>query len=271
MTTWDRVRPLSVAIVEDRALVVDALVSRLREAGIESRQAVAAVEQLDPSESVDVILCCLDQGGDRLSKSAIDLLARSGQKVLAMSQNASPEPVLDSIGSGARGYLENGSAVRDLEEAVRAVAGGGHHLSACLARYLLEDSRCRPLSHGEIGPREVALLESVAAGQAVGESMEALELDAAGAQALMCAIFETAVRRRQLHRLAPRETEVLVLVGCAGLSQTAAAARIGIRPIVVAAHLREIKRKYLATHPGIDEAIAPKAAAHQWAIEQGLC
>lgn len=261
-----------MGIVEDHPLVTEALGRRLADAGFDVVASVEAVEDLPDDVGVHTVVCDLNLRDDALQtgKAVADLVSR-GYQVLAMSGVARKAEVLDAIASGACGFVDKTAPTGEFVAAVTAVVEGGRYVSARLADYLLDDAQKRPLSRDEIGSRERGLLEALAVGDSAEEFADERGIDAAEVQRRLGVIFAAAQRRRRLHRPAPREAELLMLLGCEGLSHKAAAARMGIRPSVIPDFQKEIKAKYLASHPDADPNIAPKTVAQFWARELGLC
>ncbi len=263
---------LRVGIIEDHPIVSEALEKRLGDAGFKVTTSVGAVEELDPDALPETVVCDLNllEGGLQAGQAIAYLVGR-GVRVLAMSGVARKAEVLDAVASGAAGFVEKTAPPAEFVAAVLGVANGGMYISARLATYLLDDAEKRPLSRDEIGARERALLHALATGDTVEEFMEEHQLTAVEVRRRLNSIFATARKRRRLHRPSPREAELLVLLGCEGLSHKAAAARMGVKPSVIPDFQKEIKAKYLATHPDADENIAPKTVAQLWARELGLC
>jgi DNA-binding NarL/FixJ family response regulator len=263
---------LRIGIIEDHPIVSEALEKRLGDAGLRVTASVAAVEGLDAEALPDMVVCDLNllEGGLQAGQ-AVAFLVDHGVRVLAMSGVARKAEVLDAVASGAAGFVEKTAPPAEFVAAVLGVADGGMYVSARLATYLLDDAEKRPLSRDEIGSRERALLQALATGDTAEEFMEEHQLTETEIRRRLNSIFATARKRRRLHRPSPREAELLVLLGCEGLSHKAAAVRMGVKPRVIPDFQKEIKAKYLATHPDVDDSIAPKTVAQLWARELGLC
>jgi DNA-binding NarL/FixJ family response regulator len=261
-----------VAIVEDHPIVTEALEARLSAAGLLLAPSRKSVEDLDMMSRPDVVVCDLNLEEGRLQAGkAVAYLTEQGIRVLAMSGVAVKAEVLDAVASGANGFVEKTAAPTRFVEAVLEVAGGGLFASARLADHLLEDADRKPLSRNEIGARERALLRALATGDTLADYAEEKALPLEQVREQLARVFDAARRRRRLHRPSPREAELLVLLGCEGLSHKAAAVRMGVRPSVIPDFQKDIKAKYLASHPEADESIAPKTVAQLWARELGLC
>jgi DNA-binding NarL/FixJ family response regulator len=160
-------------------------------------------------------------------------------------------------------------------EAILEVAAVGYHISARLAVYLRDDLRCRPLQP-ELADADRALLDACADGDLSAEIAARAGMSSAAVSAAFTRVFGAERRRRSDPRYRPtaREEEVMILAGCAGLSDQAIARQLGgINTETVTSHLAHLKSKYQRTHP--DDAgaarISPRATAVRWARDLGLC
>jgi DNA-binding NarL/FixJ family response regulator len=128
------------------------------EAG-DGAEAIRLAQELDP----DVILMDLRMPGmDGLA--AIRELARHGirSRVLVLTTYDTDDYVLPAIEAGATGYLLKDAPRADLFAAVRAAARGEAALSPAVAGRLM--NRVRMPEAGGLSPRELEVLELVAAG-----------------------------------------------------------------------------------------------------------
>lgn len=146
------------------------------EAG-DGHEVLRLVETLHP----DVVL--LDIGMPGLN--GLEVAARINKqdamvRVLILSMHASEEYVLQALRAGAAGYLLKGSAVAELEVAVRAVARGETYLSPAVSKRVVDDyvSRTRgaadPLA--ALTPRQREILQLVAEGHTSKEIAQRLGL-----------------------------------------------------------------------------------------------
>jgi DNA-binding NarL/FixJ family response regulator len=260
---------VEVAIIDDHPIATESLAARFAGAGFSVLAPAASLEAFDRYAQPGVVVCDLHLPGVSGAAAVAELHVR-GHRVLATSGVATPDEVLDAIAAQARGFVEKTAPAGRFVAAVTAVVGGSFHVSARLAGYLLEDANRRPLSRGEIGSTERDLLRGLAQGDLVDELCAAWGMDPATAHDLLGRIFDAARRRRRLHRPSPREAEVMVLVGCQGLSHKEAARAMNVKTSVVADYLRTVKMKYVASHPGAAETIPPSTAAQLWARELGF-
>ncbi len=263
-------RPARVAIVDDHPIATESLAARFVAAGFTVQAPVCSVEDFDAEDGADIVVCDLHLPGTS-GAHAIAHLVALGAQVLASSGVATPDEVLDAVAAGARGYVEKIAPPHTFVEAVTGVVGGGFHVSARLAGYLLADHELRPLAREEIGRRELDLLRALAQGDLAAEFAAERHLAAGEVDGRLARVFDAARRRRRLHRPSPREAEVMVLLGCRGLSHKEAAREMNVRPSVISDYLKTVKSKYLATHPDAATNVAPTTAALLWARELGFC
>jgi DNA-binding NarL/FixJ family response regulator len=167
------VKVIRVLLADDHTLVragIRGLLANL--AGVEvvgeaedGYEAVRLAELLKP----DVVL--LDVGMPALN--GLEAAARIVKfdatiRVVILSMHMSEEYVLQALRAGAAGYLLKGSAVAELEVAVRAVARGETYLSPAVSKRVVDDYVSRtggatdPLA--ALTPRQREILQLVAEG-----------------------------------------------------------------------------------------------------------
>jgi len=126
--------PIRVFVVEDHTIVRQGLVALMDtaddlevvgEAG-DGRSALAAILEIRP----DVVLCDLAMPG----LSGLEVIKRlqdeaDPPRVVVLSMYHDPVWVKRALDAGANGYLLKGSGVKDVLDAVRAVAAGRDYLS----------------------------------------------------------------------------------------------------------------------------------------------
>ncbi len=262
-------RPLSVAIIDDHPVATESLAGRFAGAGFSVLAPAPSLDALDPAATPDVVVCDLHLPGLSGAAAVAELRGR-GLPVLATSGVATPDEVLDAIAAGAAGFVDKTVLANQFVAAATAVAAGGHHVSARLAGFLLEDAFRRPLTRDEIDDDERNLLRGLAQGDTLDELCAEWSLPPPAAHRHLVRVFDAARRRRRLHRPSPREAEVMVLVGCRGLSHKEAAQAMNVKVSVVADYLRAVRVKYLASHPDAPATIPPSTAAALWARELGF-
>jgi DNA-binding NarL/FixJ family response regulator len=136
--------PIRVLLADDHALVRAGICGLLLNlAGMEVvGEASDGQEVLALAEAVypDVVLLDIGMPGLNGLEVARRLLLRDGApRVAILSMHTSLEYVLRALRAGCTGYLLKGSAVSELEIAVRAVARGDTYLSPAVSKQVIED------------------------------------------------------------------------------------------------------------------------------------
>jgi DNA-binding NarL/FixJ family response regulator len=164
---------IRILLVDDHTLVRAGLRSLLQGlTGVDvvgeaadGHEAVRLAETLHP----DVVLLDVGMPGLNGLEAAGRLATVSpSTRVLILSMHNAEEYVLRALRSGCAGYLLKGSAVSELEIAVRAVARGEHYLSPAVSKQVVDDyvNRTRggtgPLD--ALTPRQREILQLVAEG-----------------------------------------------------------------------------------------------------------
>ena len=166
-------KPIRVLLADDHTLVragIRGLVANLSDVEVvgeagDGHEALRLAEALHP----DVVLLDIGMPGlnglevaARLTK--IDPMIRT----VILSMHMSEEYVLQALRAGAAGYLLKGSAVAELEVAIRAVARGDTYLSPAVSKRVVDDYVNRtggatdPLQ--ALTPRQREILQLVAEG-----------------------------------------------------------------------------------------------------------
>ncbi|HEX7153616.1 MAG TPA: response regulator transcription factor [Thermoanaerobaculia bacterium] len=178
-------RTIRVLLADDHTLVragIRGLVD-----GLDGVEVVAEAgdghEALRLAESVHPDLVLLDIGMPGLN--GLDAAARLAKldpaiRVVILSMHISEEYVLQALRAGAAGYLLKGSAVAELEVAIRAVARGETYLSPAVSKRVVDDYVSRtggatdPLA--ALTPRQREILQLVAEGNTSKEIAHRLSL-----------------------------------------------------------------------------------------------
>lgn len=129
-----------------------------------AEEAVAAARELRP----DLVLMDLQLGRAGIGADATQAI-RSGPAappVLILTNYDTDGDIIRSIEAGASGYLLKGAPPDELLLAVRSAAAGESALAPPIASRLLERLRTPQTS---LSPREIEVLERVAAGRSNGE------------------------------------------------------------------------------------------------------
>jgi len=166
-------KPIRILLADDHTLVRAGIRGLLQGlAGIEvigeagdGPEAMSKAEELRP----DVVL--LDVGMPGLN--GLEVAARISSvdpaiRVVILSMHTSEEYVLRALRAGCAGYLVKGSAVSELEIAVRAVAKGETYLSPVVSKRVVEDYVHRTGGAADpldaLTPRQREILQLVAEG-----------------------------------------------------------------------------------------------------------
>jgi DNA-binding NarL/FixJ family response regulator len=191
--------PIRVLLADDHTLVRAGIRSLLKglenvevvgEAG-DGQEAVRLAESLRP----DVVL--LDVGMPGLN--GLDVAARlvthdASIRVLILSMHTSEEYVLRALRAGCAGYLLKGSAVAELEIAVRAVARGETYLSPVVSKHVMDDYVRRTGGATDpidaLTPRQREVLQLVAEGNTSKDIADRLGLSFKTVEAHRAQIME---------------------------------------------------------------------------------
>jgi len=191
--------PIRVLLADDHTLVRAGIRSLLEglenvevvgEAG-DGQEAVRLAESLRP----DVVL--LDVGMPGLN--GLDVAARlatqdASMRVLILSMHTSEEYVLRALRAGCAGYLLKGSAVAELEIAVRAVARGETYLSPAVSKHVMDDYVRRTGGATDpidaLTPRQREVLQLVAEGNTSKDIADRLGLSFKTVEAHRAQIME---------------------------------------------------------------------------------
>ncbi len=136
---------ITVGILDDHRLMLDALSSWLRAEAADLEVAVTATSfpglLAHPRFPVAVVLLDLDLGDDVAAGARIVELAARGVAVVVVSAFADPRRVRESIRAGALGYVPKTETAAEMVRAVRAAATGETHLTPALATMLVAEDR----------------------------------------------------------------------------------------------------------------------------------
>ena len=148
-----------IVIVDDHPVVREGLVAALD--GKNGLSVVATYASADEAFTTidrarpDVVILDLDLPGT----SGLDAIGRFASPVLVLTAYATDEDVQRALDAGARGYLLQGSALADIENAIAAVARGESYLDSRVAAGVIgRDHRQR------LSSRERDVLRLLAAG-----------------------------------------------------------------------------------------------------------
>ncbi len=167
-------RALSVLIVEDHALVGQALRRTLEDAddirvvgkSVDAESAIRAARKLKP----DVVVMDFALPGRTGAEATQEILKTVDTAVLILSMHSEPSYVRAALDSGARGYLLK-SADLDLAEAIRQIAAGQPVFDLRLTQSGVLGEMARPLS-----PRELEILRMIVQGKSHREIADELKI-----------------------------------------------------------------------------------------------
>jgi DNA-binding NarL/FixJ family response regulator len=173
-------KPIRVFLADDHTLIragirglLDGLdgIEVAGEAG-DGQEALRLAQLLSP----DVMLLDIAMPGltglevtSRLAK------LESPPRVVILSMHTSEEYVLQALRAGAAGYLLKGSAVAELELAIRAVARGDTYLSPSVSKHVIDEYVSRTDAADPLAiltPRQREILQLVAEGHTSKEIAE---------------------------------------------------------------------------------------------------
>lgn len=192
---------ITVLIVDDHSLFRDGLRSLLeRQEGLavvgeagDAESGIQLADQLKP----DIILMDLHMPGRNGVDATREIVRRRPEaRVIALSMYQDPELVEGAVLAGARGYMLKDERAAALVEGIRVVASGGvaiepHVGSRLLDEYrrlALEAGRSRP-SESLLAPRELDVLEHLAAGLSNRQIAEKLYLSEQTVKNLLTSIY----------------------------------------------------------------------------------
>jgi DNA-binding NarL/FixJ family response regulator len=162
---------LRIVLVDDHAMVRAGIRAELGDdvdivgEAADVDQAIAVIVATRP----DVVLLDVHlPGGDASAVLAACLPKVPDAKVLAVSVSDSPEDVVATVRSGARGYVTKAISGPELREAVRRIADGDAVFSPRLAGFVLDAFSGSPADHDDeldrLTPREVEVMRLIARG-----------------------------------------------------------------------------------------------------------
>jgi DNA-binding NarL/FixJ family response regulator len=207
-------RPLRVVVADDQRVVRDGLtmllglIDGLDVVGVAADGAEAI--DLTERERPDVVL--MDLRMPQMDGAEATRRIRSGwpdTQVLVLTTYADDESLFPALQAGARGYLTKDASAEEIEEAIRAVAGGRTHLDAAVQERLVAAVVGQPPTAGgpvreeavelpdELTPREAEVLKLIAAGLSNAEIAEALVVSSATVKTHVNRVFyKTGARDR---------------------------------------------------------------------------
>jgi DNA-binding NarL/FixJ family response regulator len=169
-------RPIRVLLADDHRLVRAGIRSLLLQLpGVEvvaeaadGREVLRLAAELRPDVVLMDIMMPELNGLDAAARLAA---SQPGTRVIILSMNSTEEYVLQALRAGAAGYVLKDASPGELEQALRAVAGGETYLTPAVARHVvagfLHPSGARPLDR--LTPRQREVLQLIAEGNSTKE------------------------------------------------------------------------------------------------------
>jgi DNA-binding NarL/FixJ family response regulator len=199
--------PIRVLLADDHTLIRAGLRTLLEslqgvevvgEAG-DGHEALRLAEVLRP----DVVLLDVGMPGlNGLEVAGRLVTSDPAIRVLILSMHTSEEYVLRALRAGCAGYLLKGSAVSELEIAVRAVARGETYLSPAVSKRVVDDYVSRTGGAADpldaLTPRQREILQLAAEGHSSKEIAQTLGLSPRTVEAHRAQLME----RLDIHDLA---------------------------------------------------------------------
>ena len=172
---------IRVLIVDDHPIVHEGIAAALHRTpdigvvgGVESIDAaLAALDRMQP----DVILLDVRlQGEEGLSAIGTLLRARPGLAIIMFSAYDMDAYVLGAIRAGARGYVLKGAAAGEIAASIRKVHAGDSYVSPALSAKLVDQIQARTRGSRLLTPRELMVLQLMAAGLANKDIAASLDI-----------------------------------------------------------------------------------------------
>lgn len=191
--------PIRVVVADDHPIVRAGIVGLLgTAAGIEvvgeASNGAEAVE-LARAEHPDLVLMDLRMPGvDGAAATAAIVAEVPGTRVLVLTTYETDEHILSAIEAGAGGYLLKAAPQEEILAGIRAVAGGETVLAPSIAAKLVARVRAGAAEADDAGPslspRELEVLQLVAAGRSNPEIARELFIGEATVKTHLLHVFE---------------------------------------------------------------------------------
>jgi DNA-binding NarL/FixJ family response regulator len=170
----DTTGPIRVVLADDHQIMRDGLVALLDALpGLEvvgtasdGREAILTTRETEPDVVVmDIQMPHLD--GIEATRQVV--AARPETAVVILTMNEDDDTIMGALRAGARGYLLKGSSAAEVQQAIRAAAGGGMVFGASLAARIADFLSGRPsvadVAFPQLTDRERQVLDLLAAGR----------------------------------------------------------------------------------------------------------
>ncbi|MGV9709713.1 response regulator [Gordonia sp. NPDC003424] len=151
-----------LAIVDDHALVRDALSAQMVAAGFDIVVCSGSLDDVVAQDGIDLLLLDLDLGPTGIADDRIvAALCGRGVAVVVVSALASSRHVRRMMAAGAAAVVSKNDALDDLQEAVRAALSGEKWMTTTIARAVLDD---RDIERPVLSAKELEALRMYAGG-----------------------------------------------------------------------------------------------------------
>ncbi|HZL58616.1 MAG TPA: response regulator transcription factor [Stellaceae bacterium] len=176
--------PIRILLCDDHLLIRASLRSLLAEfAGIEvvgeagdGREALELVAKHRPNV---IVMDIAMPGLNGLEATRRVVKEHSPVKVVMLSQHSDETHVLQALRAGAAGYVLKGSAPRELEMAIQAVARGEIFLSPAISKHVIDVYLSRPDGQTNsldlLTPRQREILQLIAEGKSSKQIAQLLD------------------------------------------------------------------------------------------------
>jgi DNA-binding NarL/FixJ family response regulator len=191
-------QPVRVLVVEDHELVREGIERRLNAAGgyVIVAMATDAAEAARALEAHPVDLVLVDHtlpDGDGMDVLRSARAFRPGAKVVVLSAQDEPEVIAGYLRAGADGYAHKTVNAAELQRVLAEAVSGGRGLDAVATKGLvhsLEHPAPPPEASSRLSPRELQVLELVAAGHTNDDIAQALFISPQTVKTHLSRIFD---------------------------------------------------------------------------------
>ncbi|MHB8488290.1 MAG: response regulator [Candidatus Dormibacteria bacterium] len=191
-------------VVRDGLAMLVGLIEGVEVVGTASN-GIEAVER-SVRDRPDVVLMDLRMPGMEGAEATRQIRASLlGTQVLVLTTYADDQSLFPALQAGARGYLTKDASAEEIEQAIRALAGGRTHLDPAIQQRLVDavlkaqpavPTAASPIPD-DLSPREIEVLKLIAAGLSNAEIAGALFLSTATVKTHVNRIFsKTGARDR---------------------------------------------------------------------------
>lgn len=177
--------PVSVALVDDHAILLEGMVSLYSEMddieiigqGESADDALAIVSELRPN----VIVVDLNMPGDALAAISSIVRDHPETRIVVFTATESIDLAVKALGLGASGYVLKGSPAGELYKAIKSVNAGGTFIAPAFAPKVISSmkaakGRQKDQMREDLSPRETDILQLLLLGKTNKEIASSLNL-----------------------------------------------------------------------------------------------